>query len=360
MGEITSWDVVVPTGGRGSLSTLLSALDRTVAAAPVPGPGRIVVVDDRRDATGPLPGIHGRDVEVLRGRATGPAAARNTGWLACGGEWIVFLDDDVVPDLDWAERLAKDLARAEERPSAAEDGIGEGVAGGSQGRVVVPRSPGRRPTDRARNVAGLETARWATADMAYRREVLEDVGGFDERFPRAYREDADLGLRVIRAGYRIIRGDRTVSHPIGASDRWASLRRQAGNADDVLMFALHGRAWRAAAAAPKGRKQRHLAVTAAGMTALAGILRARREIALAAGAVWLAGTAELGWARIAPGPRERDEVITMAVTSVLLPAVATWHTLAGLVSLPRKLGARHSQGSAGGAGSPPNPRHSQG
>ena len=32
--------------------------------------------------------------------------------------------------------------------------------------------------------------------MAYRRTALEAVGGFDERFPRAFREDADLALRV--------------------------------------------------------------------------------------------------------------------------------------------------------------------
>jgi len=341
VGAVTSWDVVVPTKGRTSLATLLNALDRTVAAAPAKGPGRIVVVDDRKDAAGPLPGTKGRDVEVLRGRAAGPAAARNTGWRACGGEWVVFLDDDVVPGPDWAERLGKDLDRAAEGATPERTWIertGKGCAGGSQGRVVVPRPPGRRPTDWARDVAGLETARWATADMAYRRAVLDEVGGFDERFPRAYREDADLGLRVTGAGYLIIEGDRTVRHPVGASDRWASMRRQAGNADDVLMWALHGRGWRIAAAAPKGRKLRHLAVTAAGATALAGILRRRREIAWVAGAVWFGGTAELAGARIAPGPRERDEVVTMAVTSVLLPAAATWHTVAGLVRLPGQLG----------------------
>jgi len=338
VGAVTSWDVVVPTTGRASLATLLSALERTVEAAP--GPGRIVVVDDRKDATGPLPGTRGRTVEVLRGRAAGPAAARNTGWRTCLGDWVVFLDDDVVPTSDWAERLATDLGRAVgATPEKAElERAGEGVVGASQGRVVVSRPPGGRPTDWARNVAGLENARWATADMAYRRGVLEEVGGFDERFPRAYREDADLGLRVTGAGYRIIRGDRTARHPVGAPDRWASLRRQAGNADDVLMWALHGRGWRVAAGAPTGRKLRHLALTAAGAAAVGGSLRRRTGIARAAGAVWLAGTAELAWARIAPGPRERDEVVTMAVTSVLLPAAATWHTVAGLVRLPGQLG----------------------
>ncbi|MDQ3752590.1 MAG: HAD-IIIA family hydrolase [Actinomycetota bacterium] len=358
MGAITSWDVVVPSTGRASLASLLDALERTVAASPGPAPARIIVVDDRADATGLLPGTPGRAVDVLPGRAAGPAAARNIGWRACGSEWIVFLDDDVVPGPNWAEQAAEDLGRAQGRgASGAPEAGRDAEVGGSQGRVVVPRPSDRRPTDWARTVIGLETARWATADMAYRRDVLEETGGFDERFPRAYREDAELGLRVTAAGYRIVRGARAVSHPIGSSDRWASLRRQSGNADDVLMWALHGRGWRVAAGAPKGRKLRHIALTAAGLAAVAGALSRRGGTARVAGTIWLAGTAELGWSRVAPGPRERDEIVTMAVTSVLLPAAATWHTLAGFMTLARKLGhPRISQGPAGRAGYPPNPR----
>ncbi len=44
-------------------------------------------------------------------------------------------------------------------------------------------------------------------------EALVEVGGFDERFPRAYREDADLALRVRRAGWRIAEGGRVTTHP---------------------------------------------------------------------------------------------------------------------------------------------------
>jgi HAD superfamily hydrolase (TIGR01662 family) len=208
----------------------------------------------------------------------------------------------------------------------------------------VPLPAGRRPTDWERNVHGLETARWATADMAYRRAVLAAVGGFDERFPRAYREDADLALRVVGAGHRIVRGRRLVTHPVRRADRLVSVRLQAGNADDVLIGVLHGRGWREAAAVPRGRRPRHLAVTAAGVAAL-GALAARRgrrrrwtaPVAVLAGAGWLLGTAELAWARIAPGPRTLDEVATMAATSVLLPPAATWHWLAGWWRLPRLL-----------------------
>src|SRR5205823_1155210 len=139
---------------------------------------------------------------------------------------------------DWLARLADDLG-----------GLPLEVAG-SQGCIQVPLPRDRPPTDWERNVHGLERARWATADIAYRRSALERVGGFDERFRRAYREDADLALRVRRAGGTIVRGARTVTHPVRPADRWVSVRLQTGNADDVRMRALHGPDWRAAAGVP--------------------------------------------------------------------------------------------------------------
>jgi HAD superfamily hydrolase (TIGR01662 family) len=328
------FDLVVPTVGRDSLGRLLAAL----AAATGPLPGQLLVVDDRRaDRSAPLlaseppPRLADR-LRVVRGRAAGPAAARNLGWRRAAAPWVGFLDDDVEPGPTWLADLEADLA-----------GLPPEVAG-SQGRLRVPLPAGRRPTDWERNVHGLETARWATADMAYRRAVLAEVGGFDERFPRAYREDADLALRVIRAGHRIAPGRRQTTHPVRRADRLVSVRLQAGNADDVLMAALHGRGWRRAAGVPRGRRPRHLATTAAGLIALGalavrGVGAGRRTrncrrrwsapVAVLTGAGWLAGTAELTWARIAPGPRTPAEVAAMAATSLLLPPAATWHWLAG-------------------------------
>ena len=316
-----SFDIVVPTVGRPSLAALLDAL----AAGEGPQPERIfVVADTERTAIAVPAGLRSR-VELLSGRAAGPAAARNVGWRAGRAPWVVFLDDDVVPERDWLVRLAEDLA------GAAPD------VGGNQGRIVVPLPLDRRPTDWERNVKALEGARWATADMAYRRAALAAVGGFDERFGRAYREDADLALRVMRTGRRLERGQRIVVHPVRPADRWVSVRTQAGNADDVLMRALHGRGWRAAAGAPAGRARRHGATTAAGIAAL-GLLATRRPGAAgAAGLAWLAGTLELASARIAPGPRTADEIAAMVATSALVPPAATFHRLRGVLRLPRLL-----------------------
>jgi HAD superfamily hydrolase (TIGR01662 family) len=63
-----------------------------------------------------------------------------------------------------------------------------------------------------------------------------------------------------------------------------------------------------------------------------GFAAARRPRAAAlAAAAWLAGTAEFAWARIASGPRTRDEVVTMILTSAAIPPLATWHWLKGVV-----------------------------
>ncbi len=212
-------EVVIPSAGRSTLPALVEALRGL----------DVILVDDRRDGAAPLLDPVPSHVRVVRGPARGPAAARNAGWRRSRADWVAFLDDDVEPEAGWADALRRDLA-----------GAGPDV-GGVQGRIVVPLPAGRRPTDWERSTRGLETARWATADLAYRRDVLDAVGGFDERFPRAYREDADLGLRVTAAGRRIVVGERVVRHPVRPAPPWVSLAKQAGNADDVLMRRLHGR-----------------------------------------------------------------------------------------------------------------------
>ncbi|WP_031078892.1 glycosyltransferase [Streptomyces sp. NRRL S-118] len=315
---LASYAVVVPTVGRPCLAICLAAL----AASEGPEPSRIVLVDDRPGPPGPelpvgtLGPLADRTV-VLRSGGRGPAAARNTGVRVVDEPWTVMLDDDVRVSAYWREQLARDLAEAS--PDT----------GGVQGVLEVPLPADRRPTDWERNTAGLRDAQWATADMAYRTEVLKAVGGFDERFPRAFREDADLALRIIDAGWLIRRGERRTEHPVRPADRWVSVRVQKGNADDALMARLHGRDWWERASAPRGRIRRHAAITAAGLGALVLAAAGRRGAAALAGAGWVLGTAEFARARIAPGPRTLDEILTMTVTSAIVPAVATWHRLGG-------------------------------
>ena len=79
---------------------------------------------------------------------------------------------------------------------------------GVQGRLRVPLPAGRDPPTRSGARPVWSGRRWITADMAYRRAALEATGGFDERFPRAFREDSDLALRI---------DARRLRHRLGAS-----------------------------------------------------------------------------------------------------------------------------------------------
>ncbi|HEU5152552.1 MAG TPA: HAD-IIIA family hydrolase [Iamia sp.] len=312
--------LVVPTVGRPSLAALVGRLagDRALA-------GAVVVVVDDRPLGGPALalGPTGRlDVRLRRSGGRGPAAARNTGWLAVDAPWIAFLDDDVLPTPGWGTALAADLDRA--------DATG---AAGSQGRIVVPVVAGRRPTDWERQTQGLSGARWATADMAYRRSVLVEVGGFDERFGGAYREDADLALRAGAHGPLEV-GRRCVVHPVRPAPWWVSVSRQRGNADDHLVRRAHGRGWRAAAGAPRGRLRRHLVTTGALVLAAGGAVTGRRRLGVGAAVVAAAGVVDLAGARIRPGPRTPAEVAAMVATSIAIPPAAVAWSAVGLVRRP--------------------------
>ena len=312
-----AYDIVIPTLGRPSLGALLQSL----AAAEGPLPERIFLVDDRRDATLPLVldnlGELGSRISLVRGASVGPAAARNRGLAKTKAEWIAFLDDDVVVAADWRRRLVDDLAACAENCAA------------SQGRVSVPLPEHRPPTDWERNVRGLEGARWITADCAYRRTALRAAGGFDERFPRAYREDAELGLRLIARGHTFVLGQRRIAHPVRPADEWISVRLQAGNADDALMNALHGAGWYERAGASRGSFREHCTTVA---YALAGAGFA---------AAWLATTARFAWKRIEPGPRDGREIRAMLLTSAAIPFAAVYHRLRGALGMRARLARTH-------------------
>jgi hypothetical protein len=309
----TSVDVVIPTVGRPRLAGLLWVLSHAL-----PAHSHIVLVDDRPPGAPALElPVDDERVRVVHSGGGGPAAARNVGWRATSAEWVAFVDDDVDLPLGWVRGLVDDLRAAPPTVAAV------------QGRVEVPLPPGRRPTDWERNVAGLDGATWITADMAVRRAALAEVGGFDERFPRAYREDTDLALRLLDRGWELTVGDRQVRHPVRPAPWWISVRQQAGNADDVLLERLHGRDWRRRLGVEPGAWSTYPVITALGAGALVASAAGRRRTAAVAGAGWALATARFAWRRIAPGPRTPGEVAAMAVTSIAIPPVACHHRLRG-------------------------------
>jgi len=308
---MTSVAFVVPTVGRPSLGTLLTRLPA--------GAGEVIVVDDRPVKRAPL--WTSPSARVISGPGRGPAAARNAGWRASDAGWIVFLDDDVIPGPGWWGDLLADLAQPE-------------TVAGVQARILVPQGHPNERSDWAACTARLSDAAWITADMAYRREALEEVGGFDERFRRAYREDTDLAYRIRQSGRELVLGRRRTLHPVRTEGRWISLRMQRGNADDALLRRRYGAGWHRRLGVPRGRRRLHAVTTASALATAAWTVsaltrkRARFKTAgLLAGTTWALATTEFVLSRRRHAPAE--PLAALIATSIAIPPVAIAHWLRG-------------------------------
>jgi len=133
---------------------------------------------------------------------------RNAGVRAAEGEIIVFLDAGCRPSPEWLAQLV--------RPVLQDEHLAAGIT------VSPPGSKGERVADRLM-VKGTLTNRYikecSTINLAFRREVFDTVGGFDEGF--AYGSDIDFSWRVTDAGFRI----RGVPGAVARHDA-GTLRRQ--------------------------------------------------------------------------------------------------------------------------------------
>jgi len=144
----------------------------------------------------------------------GVHGARNASLTRSSGEIVAFLDDDVRVPSDWVETLASYYA--------------EQSVGGVGGFVEHPGNR-RIMTRLLRPVLGLSAQRyridwggfhaipWSShperdqvadwlsgCNMSYRRVALEDVRGFDEGYGGYGYDDVDVGLRIRRAGWRLV------------------------------------------------------------------------------------------------------------------------------------------------------------
>lgn len=124
--------------------------------------------------------------------------ANNQGLRMAEGEWIVFLNNDTVVCKDWLERINAHFFNV----PLKHIGIVGPVTSNSNGRQVVGIQD---PEEwHAQN-----KGRWSHAGrlfgwcMMMRRSLLDEIGGFDERFINSH-EDNDLCLRAQLAGYKLV------------------------------------------------------------------------------------------------------------------------------------------------------------
>jgi GT2 family glycosyltransferase len=156
----------------------------------------VVVVDDgSTDRTGRIADEY-EDFRVVHQENKGLSAARNVGIAASTGDIIAFTDSDCVVDPDWLHYLAATFLASGE---AAVGGPNLAPPEDSLVASCVAASPGGPlhvllNDEEAEHIPGC--------NMAFRREVLEEIGGFDPLY-RAAGDDVDVCWRLQERGYRI-------------------------------------------------------------------------------------------------------------------------------------------------------------
>lgn len=260
--------VVIPTKDRPAL--LARCLARVLAACDAAGaPTEVVVVDD--GSTPPVIVPDDPRVHVVRTEGVGPSRARNLGIAAAHGDIVAFTDDDVVVDSQW---LTAALAVLD----------GDERAAGVTGRTDSPRFDPLYE----HSVFDHDGGSFLTCNVAYRRDALEAVGGFDRQFPHAAHEDRDLAWRVRDTVGPVRFADAMrVVHPGRPFTARQWDRRGRLVVDDWLLLRRF-----------PGAKASRLPVRVA---PLASMARRWGSIARAEPAVWRSPRRAARWARLASG-----------------------------------------------------------
>jgi glycosyltransferase involved in cell wall biosynthesis len=189
--------VIIPTRDRVRLvrrALATARRQRDVAA-------EVVIVDDGSgpQAASQLDALASGDVRVVRNPASrGPAGARNAGIDAARGAWVAFLDDD---DLWAPDKLRCQLA-ALDRAGAAWAWSGAAYVDDRGGFIWAERAP--TPEEARRQIPSGTVIPAGASNVIARRDLLLDLGGFDERI--FHLPDWDMWLRLLLA-------DAGASHP---------------------------------------------------------------------------------------------------------------------------------------------------
>jgi len=125
------------------------------------------------------------------------AVARNTGASAASGKWIVFLDDDVIINEKWIDRLIE-----------LTDSFTNGVVG-IEGKVIPS---GNGIWDR--EVSNLKGGAYLTCHFVIRKDIFDKLSGFDPEFEYLgpFCEDHEFAARALWTGKIIFDDSLSVTH----------------------------------------------------------------------------------------------------------------------------------------------------
>jgi cellulose synthase/poly-beta-1,6-N-acetylglucosamine synthase-like glycosyltransferase len=184
--------------GRNEGQRLVRCLESVELMRPVPGGMELIYVDSA-SSDGSSERAMKHKAKVLSLQSTHPCAAagRNAGWRAAKAPIVMFLDGDTVLDRNF---VADSIGEFDD-PRVA-------VVFGHRRELDPGGSLFNRVTD-LDWITAPGPAEFCGGDALIRREILESVGGYDERLIAG--EEPELCRRIRAAGHLILHVDRPMS-----------------------------------------------------------------------------------------------------------------------------------------------------
>lgn len=147
-------------------------------------------------------------VHFVSGPQKGPASNRNSGAKQSKGDWLIFIDDDCLPDHNILLTYLNE--------------INKGVFKGIEGYINADRPKERYDEQSPLNLSG--GCFW-TCNVAVEKEVFNKLGGFDEGFPFAALEDTDFYERLIAITCTTFLASAKVIHPWRRAGKWGNYKK---------------------------------------------------------------------------------------------------------------------------------------
>ncbi len=167
-----------------------------------------------------LRGIDDPHVRVVyNDRNRGFGGGNNDGIAAASGEYIVVLNNDVIVTEGWLDALLDPFARVPGVGVTAPRSnkiVGDQQVIDAQYETIAEMHVYAARRRRRFEKRGFLTDRAIGFCLCIDRRVIEQVGGFDERFAVGNFEDDDFSMRVRAAGYHIYVCDDSFIHHFGS------------------------------------------------------------------------------------------------------------------------------------------------
>ena len=212
--------IIIPTKDRACvLEELLESIRRLRGLAET-RPEIIVADNNSQDETKAISERFAADlpaqIKIINVTRPGKSATLNEALRLASGDYVAFLDDDVVVDQDWLSSLEDFFLRGEFHAGQGKIGLLSPQADDPETRQLVSLYRTVPHLDYSPDVKEVHSLNGANCFIA--RELLYRVGGFDERLgPGASgtSEDVDLARRLAQIGIRMgYARDCTVYHRI--------------------------------------------------------------------------------------------------------------------------------------------------